>query len=285
MTGLIYLVIIALWAAVLIPMWLRRHDQISEVRSTARFSSAMRSLGSHDQPHYALEMSGGPAYAFSSPANESFEEVPMARPTQRRTTQADRRREEAHRQAATRRAIVLGLLTGFVLVTLVAAMLGMAPKWAPILAAVPVVAFLVAAALTASERSSARSTARPARVQERPARRAAAETPEKAPIAPEQSEEEWENWNAWDDDDSWEAVPTTLPTYVDAPRASAVPRGIDRDTPGEWTGSAMVEQAQAMRARRASEPLADASEIDHYAATAEIPIVTEDYDARRAVNE
>jgi hypothetical protein len=292
---LIYLVIIALWAAVLIPMWLRRHDQISEVRSTARFSSAMRSLGSHDQPHYALEMSGGPAYAFSSPANEPFEEVPMARPTQRRMPQDDRRREadlrreEAHRRAATRRAIVLGLLTGFVLVTLVAAMLGMAPKWAPLLAALPVIAFIVAAALTASERSTARSTARSTErldeAQQRPARRPTAEIADEAPVAVEQSEEEWENWNAWDDDNSWEAVPTTLPTYVGAPRASAVPRGIDRDTPGEWTGSAMVEQAQAMRARRSSEPLADASEIDHYAQTAEIPIVTEDYDARRAVNE
>ena len=45
MTGLIYVVIIGLWAAVLIPIWLKRQDQVSEVRSTARFSSAMRSLG------------------------------------------------------------------------------------------------------------------------------------------------------------------------------------------------------------------------------------------------
>jgi hypothetical protein len=43
-TGLIYIAIIALWAAVLIPMWLRRHDQISEVRSTARFENSMARL-------------------------------------------------------------------------------------------------------------------------------------------------------------------------------------------------------------------------------------------------
>ena len=55
MTGLIYVVIIALWAAVLIPIWLRRHDQISEVRSTARFSSAMNKLGSQGQVQYATD--------------------------------------------------------------------------------------------------------------------------------------------------------------------------------------------------------------------------------------
>ena len=59
-TGLIYLVIIALWAAVLIPVWLRRHDQISEVRSTARFSSAMNSLGGRQQDPYVMEMAAPP---------------------------------------------------------------------------------------------------------------------------------------------------------------------------------------------------------------------------------
>ena len=44
MTGLIYVVIIALWAAVLIPIWLRRHDQVSQTRSTQKFSTAMKSL-------------------------------------------------------------------------------------------------------------------------------------------------------------------------------------------------------------------------------------------------
>ena len=58
MTGLIYVVIIALWAAVLIPIWLRRHDQISEVRSTARFSSAMKSLSGP-----GARLATGPAFA------------------------------------------------------------------------------------------------------------------------------------------------------------------------------------------------------------------------------
>ncbi len=47
------------------------------------------------------------------------------------------------------------------------------------------------------------------------------------------------------DPDAWEAVPTTLPTYVTAPRATRVPRVIDLTTPGSWNGQAMVDQAYA----------------------------------------
>ncbi len=125
-----------------------------------------------------------------------------------------------------------------------------------------------------------------------PARRAARRAPPSRslvvrlhPAAAAQAEDDWENWNAWDDEDSWEAVPQTLPTYVSAPRASAVPRGIDRAHPGEWTGEAMVETARAMRSRPRSAPLADPADIDHGAMTAEIPVVADDYAERRAVNE
>lgn len=44
MTGLIFGTIVAAWAAVLVPMWLRRHDERNEARSVERFSSAMRVL-------------------------------------------------------------------------------------------------------------------------------------------------------------------------------------------------------------------------------------------------
>lgn len=288
MTGLIYLVIIALWAAVLIPVWLRRHDQISEVRSTARFSSAMRSLGSHGQMQYAadtyiLDSRDVDLALQGSAAPRS--EARMTRPTNHRTAQPgagldpDYERELVRQAAATRRAIVLGSLTAILLVTLLLAIVSVLPKWVPALAAVPVVAFVIAAAMTASSRSAA--PARPVTRRER--RTEVSEQPARGAAAA-QTDEEWENWNAWDDD-SWEPQPATLPTYVSAPRASAVPRGIDRDTPGEWTGEAMVQAARAMRSRPRSQPLADAADIDFGAQTAEIPAVTDDYPARRAVNE
>jgi len=287
-TGLIYVVIIALWAAVLIPIWLRRHDQISEVRSTARFSSAMKSLGSQGRVQYA---SDGVGLDSGMLQTERIDVAPAPRRTPDREARMNRpntdrpaegldpsfERELVRQSAATRRAVVLGMLTLILLVTLVLAIVGVVPRWAPMLAALPVVAFVLAAALTASSRTSSRAGRRPV------ADRAPSEA--SAPAVESAEEDDWETWNAWDDEDSWEAVPTTLPTYVSAPRASAVPRGIDRSRPGEWTGSAMVETAQAMRNRPRSAPLADPSEIDHAASTAEIPAVSESYPERRVVNE
>jgi hypothetical protein len=307
-TGLIYVVIIALWAAVLIPIWLRRHDQISEVRSTARFSSAMKSLGSQGQVQYATDSYplDGHAMEMALPPRRSPEgEARMPRSTTTRPTTTrpvttrpvttrpaegldpDYERELVRQAAATRRAIVLGALTVILLVALVLAIVGVLPQWAPIVAALPVVVFVLASSMTASARTSARSSARP---NARPARRTSQATEadpvrQAAPAAAAQVEDDWETWNAWDDEDSWEAVPQTLPTYVSAPRASAVPRGIDRAHPGEWTGEAMVETARAMRSRPRSAPLADPSDIDHGAMTAEIPVIADDYDQRRAVNE
>ena len=46
-------------------------------------------------------------------------------------------------------------------------------------------------------------------------------------------------------------MPTTLPTYVTAPRATRMPRVIDLTTPGAWTGAAMVEQARTTLAAQA----------------------------------
>jgi hypothetical protein len=43
-SGLIYAVIVVLWAVVLVPMWLRRHDEATETRSMDRFQGAMHIL-------------------------------------------------------------------------------------------------------------------------------------------------------------------------------------------------------------------------------------------------
>jgi hypothetical protein len=250
-TGLIYIVIIALWAAVLIPMWLRRHDQISEVRSTARFENSMARLGSHDDVQFSR---GGRDHM-----NRQITFTPSGK----------------------RRAIVLASLTGLTALTLLLALVSAAPKWMPILFGLLTAAFMVASAMTAS----ARTQAAPARVRRTsPASRSERTT---APASAKAAvEDDWENWNAWDDEDeAWEAVPTTLPTYVTAPRASQVPRPIDKARPGEWTGSAMVEAAQEMReasAAQAAEIAAVAAAYDDI--TAEIPVISADYD-RRAANQ
>ncbi len=187
----------------------------------------------------------------------------------------DYERELVRRAAATRRAVVLGTLTAILLLALVLAIVGVLPQWVPILVAVPVVAFVLATAMTASSRTA---SAPQAQRRSTPPRTVAAPAP-----AVQEQVDDWETWNAWDDDDAWEAVPTTLPTYVNAPRATAVPREIDRAHAGEWTGEAMVETARAMRVRPTADPLPVYEDVDHAAQTAEIPVVA--YDSARAANQ
>jgi uncharacterized membrane protein len=51
-SAVIYAAIVVMWAVVLVPMWLRRHDAATESRSVDRFSTAMRIL--------SRRSSGGP---------------------------------------------------------------------------------------------------------------------------------------------------------------------------------------------------------------------------------
>ncbi len=44
LTGLVYAAVVALWAVVLVPQWLRRHDRHAEHRTTLTFHRAMRTL-------------------------------------------------------------------------------------------------------------------------------------------------------------------------------------------------------------------------------------------------
>jgi len=247
-TGLIYVVIIALWAAVLIPMWLRRHDQISEVRSTLRFSSAMRTLG--------RETRG------SSPTASSV------------TVAGD---------ASRRRVTILATLSSVFLVALGLTMLGSMSMGVVVIAALPLIGYVVAMVVTSAQR---RETAAPGR--RRPAPEPVAAAPPAARprgMTLQDELEEFAQWDPWEEEDgSWQAVPTTLPTYVSAPRASQVPREIDRVSGGDWSGEAMVSAARRMRRPRITvDDLTD----ERYGvmpprdadATAEIPAV------RRAVNE
>ena len=261
MTGLIYVVIIALWAAVLIPIWLRRHDQISEVRSTARFSSAMKSLGKN-------EKSGRSARRGSS----------SGRPT-----------SPAQEAAAKRRAVVMGILSAALAVVLALAVVGLVPRLAPIVLAVVVLTYVIAASMTSSRRSAGadrrsmaddesleygideyddeyddefesdfqddyREVAYADRVADvaYPRSRGARPTSKRVRDAQMAAAMDdflsWDPWEGEQSEEGWSAVPTTLPTYVNAPRATRVRRPIERDR--DWSGQAMVEVARTMRRPR-----------------------------------
>ena len=261
MTGLIYVVIIALWAAVLIPIWLRRHDQISEVRSTARFSSAMKSLGKN-------EKSGRSARRGSS----------SGRPT-----------SPAQEAAAKRRAVVMGILSAALAVVLALAVVGLVPRLAPIVLAVVVLTYVIAASMTSSRRAAEadrrsmaddespeygideyddeyddefesdfqddyREVAYADRVADvaYPRSRGARPTSKRVRDAQMAAAMDdflsWDPWEGEQSEEGWSAVPTTLPTYVNAPRATRVRRPIERDR--DWSGQAMVEVARTMRRPR-----------------------------------
>ena len=228
--GLIYVAIIALWAIVLVPMWLRRHDRASELRGVDRFNNAMRSL--HRRNAHALEesRSRNVEVAMAKHGNGSLAYQPA-------------------RKASNRRALVLMALVSLLALTLVVAFIGVVPVWSVLIPALALGTFLVASAMTSGHRIPV------------PQQRGASE-PRRTSTSSARREVRRYDDNFFDnqfDENAWEAAPTPpLPTYVTAPRASAVPRGIDRANDGEWTGAAMVEQAKAAQEARTNHNVASA---------------------------
>lgn len=243
--GLIYVAIIALWAIVLVPMWLRRHDQASEMRGVDRFNNAMRSLRRRNA--HALEFSRSRNVEVAMAKNSS---APLS--------------HDPARKASNRRALVLAMLSVLLVITLAFAFMGIVPVFIVVIPAVLLGTFLVASAMTSGHRIPDQRE-EPQRVQS--TRRAS------ATVSRSQYELRDQFFDNQFDEDAWDAEPAPpLPTYVTAPRASAVPRAIDRQTPGEWTGAAMVEQAkqaQAARGRHAQAVADFEAELDE---TSEIPL-------------
>lgn len=291
-TGLIYVAIIALWAAVLIPIWLRRHDQISEVRSTARFSSAMKSLGSTENIAYRDRQHGenhmSQAHRNSGPKNYGH-----------RINSPKSQKSQASMVATKRRTMVLATLTALLLLSLVGTFTALVPLAVTVVVAVVLGAFFIASALTSSQRSKVAVSPRVSRAEafasaefeaevevvEVPARRMSSR--ERAESQKSELDEfaEWDPWGDEDADRSWDAVSETLPSYVNSPRATAIPRNIERN--GDWSGQAMVETARGMRrpAMRSADlirnPAANAADD-----TTEIPIIRANVPYQpRAVNE
>ena len=131
-SGLIYATIIVLWAAVLVPMWLRRHDDVTESRSIDRFQGAMRTLsrrGSTGDRREVLVPRRGETHAVPDGAYEP---------------------PSPASHAAARRRLITTVLMAVSLLLVGLSVIHKVPVWAP---AVPV---LILAAFLLSARSSAR---------------------------------------------------------------------------------------------------------------------------------
>ncbi len=122
---MLYAVIIVLWICILLPMWLRRHDEALESRSVDRFSSAMRTLSSR---------SAGDRREVVMPARRS--EPMHADGTAAAVA-------EGRAVLAARRRRTLGVLAAVTLVVVGLTLLGTLPVWAAALPALLLVGFLV----------------------------------------------------------------------------------------------------------------------------------------------
>ncbi|NEA64296.1 gephyrin-like molybdotransferase receptor GlpR [Streptomyces sp. SID12488] len=108
-SGLIYAVIVGAWAAYLVPMWLRRQDELNEARPTERFSTAIRLLSGRAgmERRYAKDLrarstdegehsAGDPDGVTDSVDVRAFA-APPARPRAKVQVQAQ---EQAHQEQA-----------------------------------------------------------------------------------------------------------------------------------------------------------------------------------------
>ncbi|MGW3622224.1 divisome protein SepX/GlpR [Streptomyces sp. NPDC000880] len=179
-SGLIYAVIVGAWAAYLVPMWLRRQDELNEARPTERFSTAIRLLSGRGamERRYAKELrertaeqaepeanpdaatdrlSSVDVRAFAAPPART--EAPMDMPGRPAPVPAQARRpvprprprpngsaaERARRTKvlARRRRTTVVLFIAFTLGAIVAAVGGLGFLWAPAVPAVLLSAYIV----------------------------------------------------------------------------------------------------------------------------------------------
>ncbi|WP_030193762.1 membrane protein [Streptomyces sp. NRRL S-87] len=157
-SGLIYAVIVGAWAAYLVPMWLRRQDELNEARPTERFSTAIRLLSGRAgmERRYAkgLRERGEVAEPRVEPdaVTEAISSVdvdvrdsvvPPTRPEPAVVTAERARRIQRTKVLARRRRTTALLFLGFTFGAVVAAVGGLRFLWAPAVPAVMLSSYIV----------------------------------------------------------------------------------------------------------------------------------------------
>lgn len=138
LTGIIYAAIVVAWAAFLVPLALRRHDQGTQKRSVERFSSTMRVLSIGGRRPTSRSDDGLPSVAGTAHAT-SVPEAHGATRLERFPSRA------ARRAAAARRRRVLRVLVALTLFTGAASVAALIPVWSPAVPAALIVVFLMIA--------------------------------------------------------------------------------------------------------------------------------------------
>jgi hypothetical protein len=241
-SGLIYAVIIVMWAAYFIPRWLRRHEELSESRSVERFDQAMRILS-------RKEPTPDKRYVVMPPRPEPRRSVPAQRSSRRRA---------AHSSATVRRRRVLAGLLLTTLVTTLVTPLSPVPWWGPLVALGATICYLVHLRMQARSNRFVSRTRQAVRKRSRSrimrfdaverlmaVRRELAEERAAEERRWQEAEEaerlvrEAEEKRRREAEAGWSPVPVPLPTYVTKPVAPRRGPAIDLTNPGAWS------QAQA----------------------------------------
>lgn len=241
-SGLIYAVIIVMWAAYFIPRWLRRHEELSESRSVERFDQAMRILS-------RKEPTPDKRYVVMPPRPEPRRSVPAQRSSRRRA---------AHTSATVRRRRVLAGLLLATLVTTLVTPLSPVPWWGPLVALGATICYLVHLRMQARSNRFVSRTRQAVRKRSRSrimrfdaverlmaVRRELAEERAAEERRWQEAEEaerlvrEAEETRRREAEAGWSPVPVPLPTYVTKPVAPRRGPAIDLTNPGTWS------QAQA----------------------------------------
>lgn len=223
LTGLVYAAILLLWAVVLVPHWLQRHDRRAEHRSAERFRRAMQSLNRH-------QLRGGQDAASSNPTVE-YAGASRSRPVPH-ASQA-RPAGQARGLAAQRRRRTALFLATSALIAGAASVAGFAPPWLPVAVLLALGTFLALGAWTVNRRRSTGVAA-----DSQPGR-ARAPKPAASPSVPD----------AASTDGTWQAVEPVVPHYVRITEQAKAEAG--QGTSGrDWTAVRMLEQAEALKAER-----------------------------------
>ncbi|HET6685892.1 MAG TPA: hypothetical protein VFH02_05125 [Jiangellaceae bacterium] len=246
-SGLIYAAIVAAWAAVLVPRWVRRNEEVEQAREV----DLARGVRVLPRPEQVRKVGGSPTHRALQPDvdDSSADDSSVDDASEDDSSVDDASADDASDRhggdfgvAARRRRRVLLILTLVLAVSTLASIAGRLPGWAVAVPVVLLAVFLVLARRAAvaearrrpvRRRSTARAAAAPVH------RVAVLEEPE--PVAPE-------------DPDAWEPVPVPLPTYVTKARApDPGSRRIDLSQPGAWT-SGRLDPAGRIALPRAAGP-------------------------------
>jgi hypothetical protein len=124
--------LVVMWVVVLVPMWLRRHDEVEETRSVDKFNSAMHTL-SRREPEPARKY--GVKTHRSRPVEVHVSGASADGTPQRRVSATERRDQRLAGRpvvspAARRRRALIGLLVTVVLTVMLAVVVGGLLLWA-----------------------------------------------------------------------------------------------------------------------------------------------------------